>query len=178
MPDHFVESFPPLVGTQPRLLILGSMPGVASLRAAQYYAHPQNLFWRLLGEFIGFDPQSPYAERALRITQAGIAVWDVLAHCQREGSLDAAIQAKTARANDFADFFSTHPSIAHVCFNGAAAAQLYRRHVLAQLHNHPSALTLRYHPLPSSSPANASIPLAQKQAVWHQALQFCAAPKS
>lgn len=161
-----VESFPPIARTDAHLLILGSMPGVASLRAGQYYAHPQNLFWKMIGQILGFDPKAPYAERVVCLQDAGIALWDVLASCRRPGSLDADIHAASVVANDLPGFLATYPGIARICFNGATAETMFRRHVLPQLAR-PDIETLR---LPSTSPANASIPLQQKMEAWHAAL--------
>jgi double-stranded uracil-DNA glycosylase len=143
-----VNSFPPLHSLQARLLILGSMPGVASLKAQQYYAHPQNLFWKILGSVLGFDPTSSYDERTQHLAQARIAVWDVLASCVREGSLDANIDKASSIPNDFAAFFATHPLIERVCFNGNAAETIFMRQVLPHL---PADLSLEYVRLPSTS---------------------------
>lgn len=161
-----VESFAPLARPDARLLILGSMPGVASLQAQQYYAHPHNLFWRILATACQFDPQLPYAARVQALQASGIAVWDVLAACHRPGSLDARIDGASAVANDFPAFLAAHPDIHRVCFNGAAAATLFQRHVLPQVANYP----LEYLRLPSTSPANAGIPAARKYAAWLAAL--------
>ena len=163
-----VSSFPPLENPAARVLILGSMPGVASLKAQQYYAHPRNLFWKIMGSTFGFDPASPYAERTQYLAKAGIAVWDVLKSCVREGSLDADIDLASAQPNDFATFFASHTRIERVCFNGGAAASLFTR----QVHPHlPRHLALQYLRLPSTSPANASIPFADKSRQWAAALQ-------
>jgi hypoxanthine-DNA glycosylase len=151
------------------LLILGSMPGVASLKAQQYYAHPQNLFWKFLGNVFGFDPAISYEDRAARLALEGVAVWDVLASCVREGSLDADIDHASAVPNDFAQFFAQHPLIERVCFNGGTAAKIFRQRVAPGL---PAGLPLQYIPLPSTSPANASIPLTDKARQWAAALQF------
>src|SRR5262245_12597018 len=107
------------------------MPGEASLRAGQYYAHPQNLFWKVLGEALGYAPpagaassglrEAPYPERLHFLRSAGIALWDVLASCQRRGSLDSDIAADTRVANDFEGFFAKHRRIERVLFNGATA---------------------------------------------------------
>lgn len=89
---NYCVSFPPVVGENPTVLILGSMPGEASLRAQRYYHHPQNLFWRMLGEALRFDSKIPYEERVEFLKQKGVALWDVLAACDRAGSLDSAIK--------------------------------------------------------------------------------------
>lgn len=162
-----INSFPPIASDTAHLLILGSMPGIASLRVGQYYAHPQNLFWPLLGEILGFDARLAYEDRVAYLHAAEIAVWDVLASCQRVGSLDAHIDPASAEPNDFAGFLAAHPAIRHVCFNGAAAEALYRRHVLPGL-----SVPIDYQRLPSTSPANASITLSTKQAAWSHALRL------
>ena len=164
-----VQSFAPIENAKARVLILGSMPGKASLAAGQYYAHAQNLFWRILGEITGAAPSLPYAPRARALKCQGIALWDVLESCAREGSLDSAIDDATIRANDFASFYRTHPRIAHVFFNGAKAEACYRQHVLPALVDTlgPS----HYHRLPSTSPANASMSHAHRHSVWQQALR-------
>ena len=162
-----VNSFPPLRSPQARLLILGSMPGVASLKAQQYYAHPQNQFWKILGSLLGFDPASSYEERTRHLAQAGIAVWDVLARCVREGSLDSAIDTASAVPNDFTAFFTDHPTIRRVCFNGMAAESLFMRQVRPHL---SGLLMLEYVRLPSTSPAHASIRLADKLTIWSAAI--------
>lgn len=157
-----VHSFAPLENADARVLILGSMPGVASLRAAEYYAHPRNHFWRMMGALVSLDPASAYAERIKALKSVRIALWDVLHSCRREGSLDASIDPATQVANDFQWFFARHASITHVFFNGAAAEQIYRRKVLPAL----KAPHLVYLRLPSTSPANASLSFARKLEAW------------
>jgi hypoxanthine-DNA glycosylase len=164
-----VRSFPPIENVEARILILGSMPGNASLTAGQYYAHPQNLFWRILVEATGAGPELPYKARTGALKSQGIALWDVLASCAREGSLDSAIDDATLRANDFISFYRAHPRIAHVFFNGAKAESCYRKHVLPLLADAPAALG--YRRLPSTSPANASMSRAHKEEEWRQALR-------
>ena len=168
-----LQSFAPIADARARVLILGSMPGKASLAAGQYYAHPQNLFWRILGELTGAAPSSPYAARVRALKTCGIALWDVLASCAREGSLDSAIEEASICANDFAAFYRAHPRITQVFFNGAKAEACYRRHVLPLLAEGPAAL--RYQRLPSTSPANASMSRAYKQRVWKQTLRLALA---
>jgi hypoxanthine-DNA glycosylase len=164
-----VRSFAPIADQKARVLILGSMPGNASLAAGQYYAHPQNLFWRILGEVTGAAAASPYAARVRALKSCGIALWDVLESCVREGSLDAAIEDGSIRANEFASFYSAHPRIHRIFFNGAKAEACYRRHVLPALAGAPA--TLDCHRLPSTSPAHASLSREDKQTQWKQALE-------
>ena len=157
------RGFPPIAGPDARVLILGSLPGQASLAARQYYAHPRNAFWPILAEIVGFAADAPYEARTAALVRAGIAVWDVCAAATRPGSLDSAIAAASVKPNDFAAFFAAHPRIARVAFNGAAAATLYRRHCLPDL----GRVFVR---LPSTSPAHASMNFAAKCAKWSQGL--------
>src|SRR5689334_12191637 len=94
-----VESFPPIVADNSKVLILGSMPGVASIKVRQYYAHPRNAFWPIMGALFGVDPLLPYPERIARVRAAGVALWDSLQACVRPGSLDSAITEEVS--NDF-----------------------------------------------------------------------------
>lgn len=166
-----IRSFPPIEDAAARTLILGTMPGVASLTAKQYYAHPRNVFWSIMGSLLGFDPNLDYATRTRLLIANGIAVWDVLQSCRRFGSLDSDIEPESIVANDFDRFFGRHPHIQHVYFNGASAEGLYRRHVLRNL---PLVSDRVYRRLPSTSPANASISLIIKVSAWRAAL----APRS
>jgi hypoxanthine-DNA glycosylase len=156
-----LQCFPPVAAAGARLLILGSMPGRASLDAQQYYAHKQNAFWRIMGELVGAGPQLPYAERLQRLAAAGIALWDVIAACEREGSLDSDIVGQSIRANDFAGFLAAHPGIRHIYFNGGAAETAFRRHVLPGLVKPPALCRL-----PSTSPAHAARNYAEKLNAW------------
>jgi TDG/mug DNA glycosylase family protein len=158
-----VEGFSPIAAPGATVLILGSMPGVASLRAQQYYGHPRNAFWPIIGELYGFSAQAPYASRVQALMQAGVAVWDVLQYCVRPGSLDSAILPTSVVPNDFSTFFDSHPGIKRVCFNGAGAAALFRRHVAPGLAFVPPR---GYLTLPSTSPAHAAMSLARKLDAW------------
>ena len=158
-----VHSFPPLSNPQARVLVLGSMPGLMSLRLQQYYGHPQNAFWKIVGEVLGFDPALAYELRTAALVERRVALWDVLASCVREGSLDADIDDATVVANDFTAFFQTHPHIVRVCFNGAKAESVYRKHVLPQLETQRA---IDYVRLPSTSPAHAGMTLAVKLSTW------------
>jgi len=157
-----VRSFAPVSDGNATRLILGSMPGVASLRAGQYYAHPRNWFWRILGEILGLDPGLPYADRVGALVSSGIALWDVLKSCTRAGSLDAAIERDSIIPNDFAAFFARHPQVRRIYFNGSTAEQYFRRRVLPLL----PAVALVYERLPSTSPAHAAMSYEEKLAAW------------
>ena len=160
-----IESFPPIISPNSRVLILGSMPGVASLKAGQYYAHPRNAFWPIMGALFGIDPLLPYPERVARLRTAGVALWDSLQACVRPGSLDASITEEVA--NDFPAFFANQPHIAHVYFNGGKSESAFRRHALPLLMNHRLVLTR----LPSTSPAHAALPLDAKVRAWSVVLK-------
>ena len=154
---------PPVIGPGTRLLVLGSFPGVASLRAQQYYGHPQNQFWKILSALWAQDLQTlPYEQRLAVVRDRGLGIWDVYAACEREGSLDTRIDSQSIVPNDFATFFDHHPAIRRVFFNGTMAETVFRRHVLQTL----PPLPLRYHRLPSTSPANAAFSFARRLEAW------------
>ena len=157
-----VQSFAPIEDRNAEILILGSMPGQASLAAEQYYAHPQNAFWRILAELLQFDAACAYEMKVQSLKTARIALWDVLRSCKREGSLDAMIERDAQIANDFRTFFRAHKKITQVFFNGAKAEACFERHVLRQIDGGAA----RYTRLPSTSPANASLSFSQKLAAW------------
>ncbi len=158
-----VHSFDPISDAASRVLILGSMPGNVSLRAGQYYAHPQNAFWKILGALFDFDPRAPYEGRIARLREHGIALWDVMQSCVRETSLDSDIEEPSIVSNPFEDFLRDHPEIRTICFNGAKAEASWRKLVLPQL---PQTGDIAYHRLPSTSPANASIGYDDKFKAW------------
>lgn len=157
-----VYSFAPIAGKNAETLILGSMPGNASLAAGEYYAHPQNAFWRILCDLLAVDREASYPERIAALKSARIALWDVLQSCLREGSLDANIQAERQYANDFPAFFRQHKNIKRVFFNGGKAEACFRKHVAKGVET-GSISFLR---LPSTSPAHASLSYAQKLSAW------------
>ncbi len=161
-----IHGFPPLIGENPRLLILGSMPSVASLDAAQYYAHPRNQFWPILGQLTAAGPGLGYPERCRRLTESGMALWDVLQSCRRRGSLDSDIQADDRQCNDIAGLLRAHPTLIHIYCNGGAAAALFRKHILPGL---PAGYP--HTQLPSTSPANARLNAAEKLEIWRAHLQ-------
>lgn len=157
-----IRSFPPIADASARILILGSMPGEESLRAMQYYAHPRNAFWKLMGEFFDAGPQLPYEQRTQQLKKSGVALWDVLASCVRKGSLDSAIAADSITPNDFQKFFAVHRKVTQIFFNGATAERSFRMHVLPGL----TAQPLQFTRLPSTSPAHAALSHAQKRTAW------------
>jgi hypoxanthine-DNA glycosylase len=138
----------PIVGCDPRVLILGSFPSEKSLDTGQYYANVRNQFWRLLGELHGFDAALPYRHRIDAVTTHGVALWDVVHSCRRTGSLDAKIDRKTLVVNDFDAFLADNPSIERVFANGATAHNLCARTTLTQpitrLPSSSSALTMAF----------------------------------
>jgi hypoxanthine-DNA glycosylase len=162
-------SFPPVVSPNATVLILGSMPGSRSLRMGQYYGHPHNLFWPFMHEILGIPHSLPYAERIKKLQAAGVALWDVLKECEREGSLDADIVPASELPNDFHWLFTTYPNIRRLCFNGSKSAAAFDRHVLPAL---PQAIrdSLTLIRLSSTSPANRSIATADKLERWRAAL--------
>lgn len=161
-----IYGLPPILPKHPRLLILGSMPSARSLIEQQYYAHPHNLFWPLLMEIIGcHPPPTEYRSRITAAHRAGIAVWDVLVACHRNGSLDSAIVKESEQPNNIAELLVNCPSIRAVAFNGNKAQQCFKRHV-------PLSSNLQLLVLPSTSPANARISRAEKLTAWRQLLAF------
>jgi TDG/mug DNA glycosylase family protein len=162
--EDFVRGFLPLVNGRPRVLILGSAPSVASLEKQQYYGKPQNAFWGLMGELFGAGPEIDYEQRVALLTDAGVAVWDVLASCERTGSLDSAIDMSSAAVNEFVPFLKEHAGIRHVFFNGRKAEEVFKRRVLAQM----NALRpdIHYTCLPSTSPAMAVLNFEAKLERW------------
>jgi hypoxanthine-DNA glycosylase len=143
----------------PRWEILGSFPSAQSPAAHQYYANPRNAFWPVTSQLFGFEPSAPYGKRLAALQSHGVALWDVLHQCRRVGSADSAIDPKILVVNDFAGLFDNYPSIARVYFNGAKAAELYRR--LIRDRERP----VHYQRLPSTSPAHVMRP-GEKLAAW------------
>ncbi len=151
------QGMPPVGAADARLLILGSLPGDASLAAQAYYAHPTNQFWQLLGGAIGEElVKIAYPDRVERLAARRIALWDVVADAKRAGSLDTAI--RSARANPLAEFVGGHPSLRCIAFNGRTAAILGRRAL-------GGAAGAALIDLPSSSAAFTR-PVAEKMIAW------------
>jgi double-stranded uracil-DNA glycosylase len=157
-------SFPPIARADARVLILGTMPSIASLAKQQYYGHPQNAFWPIMGRLFGAGRDVPYEERKAILYDRGVAVWDVLRECHRPGSLDSSIVLESESPNDFVRFFAKHRQIETVFFNGQKSETAFRRHALPLLDER--VRQLRYLRLPSTSPAHAGRTFVQKLAAW------------
>lgn len=151
--------FAPILGENPRVLVLGTLPSQRSLAAQQYYGHPQNAFWWIMSELFGFSYELPYEERTAHVRSAGIAVWDVIRAAVRPGSMDADIEASSVEANDFTTLLAQQPSLRLLAFNGQAAQKLFKKHVNA-------AWTGESLLLPSTSPAYAAMTRNEKLIRW------------
>ena len=160
-----VQSFAPHVLGHERILILGSMPGVASLQQQQYYAHPRNIFWRLMAELFTVDETMPYSQRLRAIGEQGLALWDVYQQCFRPGSLDSAIDKRQASFNQIAELMQTQPSIRYIACNGQAAFKAMQRYLKLH-HTELTETSFELFCLPSTSPANASMSYQQKFNAW------------
>lgn len=158
-----LQGLPPVIARHTRLVLLGSFPGAASLAAKQYYAHPRNQFWPLLSALWGEDlTVLPYAARLQRLRAHGLGLWDVIAECRREGSLDSAI--REARYNDLASLRRRAPLLLAVAHNGGESARAMR--ITAEF-------GLAVYRLPSSSPAHASWSFERKLEAWHEVFREC-----
>lgn len=156
-----LEGLAPVLDAHTRVLVLGSFPGVASLRAQQYYGHPQNHFWKILGALWALPlPVMPYGERVAVLHERGLGVWDVYQACEREGSLDTAIQH--AELNDFAAVQRACPRLEAIAHNGGESFRHAR---------HTAQLGVPVYRLPSTSPANASWSFDRKLAAWAEVLR-------
>ncbi|WP_374680334.1 DNA-deoxyinosine glycosylase [Hydrocarboniphaga effusa] len=168
-----IYSFPAVVDERAHTLVLGSMPGALSLQANQYYAHPQNAFWRIMGDLFGAHRELAYADRLRLLQHHGLALWDVLKCCIRQGSLDSSIVEDSIEPNDLATLLRDHPRIERVFFNGSKAEQSFKRYVrLPALASPP-----RFARLPSTSPAHATLNYAAKLEAWRLLLSPPAARK-
>jgi len=156
MNADLLSGLAPVIGAATRLVVLGSFPSVASLAAQQYYAHPRNHFWPIVGTLFGVDLVAlPYARRIEIVRERGLGIWDVYAQCRREGSLDSAIE--DARPNDLAGLLALAPRLEAFAHNGGESARAMRV---------TAALGFTVHRLPSTSPANASWSFERKLAAW------------
>lgn len=156
-------AFPPIADTESKILILGTMPGERSLQLQQYYGNRQNQFWKLLFAIFEKPFTDNYPERLDLLKNRRIALWDVLAGCEREGSLDSNIRNEVA--NDFDSFYRSHPQIKAVFFSSKNAEKFYIKYV-------GKRQDITYHVLPSPSGANATQTFMQKLVAWSQIRDF------
>ena len=163
MKKRVLRSFPPVARPDARILILGSMPGEESLRQRQYYAHPKNAFWAIMGRLFGAGRDLPYRRRLARLAAAKVALWDVAGECVRPGSLDSDIEHRSVVPNDFQMLFKRCPHIHAVFFNGKKSAELFHKLVRPNL---KGSDRLAFFVLPSTSPAMASLSLGEKTRRW------------
>ena len=159
-------SFPPIISSSPKVLILGSMPSLRSIDDHQYYAHPQNSFWWIMSQIIKFPLELDYSARITKVQEAGVCIWDVLNTCQRDGSLDSNIVRDSEVPNDIVGFLKKYSSISVIGFNGAAAKAIFKRHNML-----PSYDLLSLSQLPSTSPAYASMKKEQKLDAWRKVIE-------
>lgn len=164
MTETLLQGLPAQVNADCRVLVLGSMPGAASLQAARYYAHPRNRFWPLMGTLCRFDPQLDYPRRMALVQRAGIGMWDVIGQCRRRGSLDAAIVRGSEVPNPVAELVARLPRLAAIACNGALAMQAFKRHVQPALPAGGAGVPVLA--LPSTSPANAAWSLPRLVLEW------------
>jgi len=165
-----LTGFSPLINERSRVLILGSMPGVASLSKHQYYGHERNAFWPIMEELFLISRELDYVTRCEALLQKRVAVWDVLKACQRPGSLDSSIQKGSEQINDFQDLFSGYSQIRAIFFNGGTAERLYHRHVRNLGPDEKTAM--QFFRLPSTSPAYASMSFENKYKQWRRITDF------
>lgn len=162
--EEVLTGLPPVVASDCRVLILGSMPGAASLLAARYYAHPRNRFWPLMAALADVPAEATYGERLVALQRAGIGLWDVIGECRRAGSLDSAIVRGSERANALVPLIVSLGQLRVIALNGATAASLFRRHVephLPELRQPVQRIAL-----PSTSPAHAAMGLEALREAW------------
>jgi double-stranded uracil-DNA glycosylase len=162
-----LKSFPAAVTSDCQILILGSLPGEASLVAAQYYAHPRNAFWPIMQALFGVDASAPYRERLAQLNRCGVGLWDVIGQGARTGSLDSAIDLNTAVFNDMAGLFAAHPTIRRIATNGGLASKLFKSQFQAIKAIAPATQWVQ---LPSTSPANARLGFEAKREAWREGL--------
>lgn len=159
-----LSSFEPLIDKNTHTLIIGTMPGVASLAAKEYYANPRNVLWQIISELFNDGKTfENYDDKKNCLLRNGIGLWDSLQNCNREGSLDTNI--KDAVPNDFETLLVQYSHVKKLLFNGKKAYELFKRFHGGILENVTCFI------MPSTSPANASVPRQIKSEQWKNALR-------
>lgn len=164
--SDFKRSFPPVIGGEAKVLILGSLPGEESLRQGQYYAYRHNAFWPIMGKLLAFDPSLPYEERLECLKAAGVALWDVIGSARRKGSLD--LHIREIEPNPVARLLSGNPGIGFIGCNGAQSYTQLKRSAPELFSKNPLVIAR----LPSTSPAAAAMRFEEKLAAWRIVLDF------
>ncbi len=162
------QSMMPRVAQDTKIMVIGSMPGEVSLQRQQYYAHPQNNFWKFMSVlFPEINLNQDYEVRVAKLLKNQVGLWDALKHCERDGSMDSAI--RQAEPNDFSDLLNIAPALSRLVFNGKKAYQSFVKspNLLWAEKNSIDLISL-----PSTSPANASIPYDKKLELWAKALKI------
>lgn len=162
--------FPAVANADAEILLLGSMPGDVSLKKQQYYAHPRNAFWIIMGELFGASLELNYEDRLTKLKEHKIALWDVLQQCHRTGSMDSSIDTKTEQTNDFEHFLNNHKMIRIIGFNGKKAFNSFNKQFVKQHSDLSNNINLVV--LPSTSPANAKLSTTTKIEEWAKTLSL------
>ncbi len=164
-----VHSFEPVIGANPRIVILGSMPGVVSLQAAKYYANPRNAFWPIMAQLFGIELDINYEQRIAQIRRHPVVLWDTIKACHREGSLDSNIQKTQLEANDVASLLKQYTDIRLIVCNGATSEKFFNQLIKPKLKTDCNVVVKR---LPSTSPAYAGMTFEQKLLSWRVILDY------
>ncbi|NRB39584.1 MAG: DNA-deoxyinosine glycosylase [Pseudomonadales bacterium] len=170
----WAQGFTPQVDSHTRVLILGSMPGIKSLKDEQYYAHARNAFWPIITALLDVEADAEYSQRLMMLNQCGVGLWDVYHRCYRPGSLDSNIDKKSSELNDFVSLLQRYKHIRWIFFNGKAAETAFVKQVMPHLVTSLSAdvfSNLHFQGLPSTSPANAAMNVDTKKKHWMQIKQ-------
>ncbi len=162
-PTRLLRSFKPAVGKNPKILILGTMPGPVALKVRQFYGFPGNHFWKIMADLFGFPREMSYEQRIGILSRNGIALWDVFESCEREGALDADITCVTL--NDIPGLVKKHPTIRALFLNGGTAYSIYRK-------NFEAKIEIPSFRMPSTSPAHAAMSYEQKKKAWSGILKY------
>ena len=166
--EGWATGFPPVEPRLARTLILGTLPSKESMRRGEYYAHPRNAFWPIMGELFGAGREMPHAERIRALANQGVMLWDVLHAAHRPGSLDANIDPRRLEPNDIPSLLARHGELRQIVFNGVASKALFGRHVRKACGNWLEGVELAT--APSTSPAHASKSFAEKLREWRAIL--------
>ncbi len=168
--DKKQQCFPAAAPADSRVLILGSFPGKCSLQEKQYYAHPRNVFWQIMGEMFQFDSTISYQQRISIVNAHKIGIWDVMQSCERHGSLDSKIKTTSIVVNDFTHFFNNHPKLRLIAFNGSKAESEFKRRILPEQGNLKKDIDIIR--MPSTSPAMATMTYQEKYQAWSRIKEY------